>query len=574
MLVYRDEEQIVDARATWSSLARHADALGTNPAHDGIVALAIDLGEFEAGVADCLFPDRDGLDVVTDALRAATVAAGDLLIASWTDRNAVPAQVGRCIRALAAVPAADLPRTIVVRPSEGYAFYALHPEGYASAAATFLVASRPRKAVVVGIRGIGTSLSGVVAAQAGKLGIDTASFTVRPHAHPFDRRVSLRDDLASYVRGQPKGAAFLIVDEGPGLSGSSFAAAVRALTDSGIEPDRIVLFPSWNPDGSQFKSESARQIWNRHVRCPADPSIGEAYLRTDVDPLSIVDVSAGAWRQHWCASDAQWPAVHPQHERRKLWARSEGHVTRFAGLGRYGAARLQRAEALAAAAIGARPMRLQNGYLRLRFVGGRPCTIEDGANPRLLERLGGHIGFLARHFPSSARVPLDAIEHMIETNVRLALGSEWLAATQPAKQLRSAVADAPAVEIDGRMLPHEWIRTDGDFCKVDALDHHADHFFPGAQDAGWDLAAACIEFQLTNGAANRLVAEYVRSSGDRDVAVRLPWHRLAYLAFRIGYASLAADALGDSPDASRFRRLGSQYRALLRRELALIPGFR
>lgn len=70
--------------------------------------------------------------------------------------------------------------------------------------------------------------------------------------------------------------------------------------------------------------------------------------------------------------------------------------------------------------------------------------------------------------------------------------------------------------------------------KTDALDHHADRFLPGAQDAGWDLAAATVEFALPAAAAARLVDRYVSATGDRDIARRLPFYAVAYPAFRIG----------------------------------------
>ena len=42
---------------------------------------------------------------------------------------------------------------------------------------------------------------------------------------------------------------------------------------------------------------------------------------------------------------------------------------------------------------------------------------------------------------------------------------------------RSLIEDAPAYELDGRMLPHEWIETSSGFLKTDAVDHFDDHFF-------------------------------------------------------------------------------------------------
>jgi hypothetical protein len=67
------------------------------------------------------------------------------------------------------------------------------------------------------------------------------------------------------------------------------------------------------------------------------------------------------------------------------------------------------------------------------------------------------------------------------------------------------------VELDGRMLPHEWLITEAGYKKTDALDHHDDHFFPGAQDIAWDLAGAAVEFRMSPDA---LVDRYLREQRD------------------------------------------------------------
>jgi hypothetical protein len=116
------------------------------------------------------------------------------------------------------------------------------------------------------------------------------------------------------------------------------------------------------------------------------------------------------------------------------------------------------------------------------------------------------------------------------------------------------------------MLPHEWLRTAVGYRKTDALDHHDDHFYPGPQDIAWDVAGTCFEFGLADGARRGFIARYRRASGDLGIARRLPFFAVAYLAFRLGYATLAADTLGRTADASRFRRRSEHYRRLLAAE--------
>ena len=89
-----------------------------------------------------------------------------------------------------------------------------------------MAAARPlpvdRRIVVIGLRSIGTALAATVA---GALAHPVAAITVRPHGHPFEREIAVTDEFAT-VLAEPT-ARYVVVDEGPGLSGSSVAAAIR-----------------------------------------------------------------------------------------------------------------------------------------------------------------------------------------------------------------------------------------------------------------------------------------------------------------------------------------------------------
>jgi hypothetical protein len=138
-----------------------------------------------------------------------------------------------------------------------------------------------------------------------------------------------------------------------------------------------------------------------------------------------------------------------------------------------------------------------------------------------------YIEFIGTEFRTGSRNNVEALREMIRVNTGLELDPP----------------DEEAVAIDGRMLPHEWIETENGWIKTDALDHHDDHFFPGCQPIAWDRAGAAVEFGLVNRAEDF-------------------WTR-AYLAWRIGYTTMAADALGDSSDARRFAALRDSYCRLL-----------
>ena len=557
MLVYRSDDTVCDSATELAAVLRQADAARSAPSSDAIVELFIDFGQLEAAIVDRLFPNRDGLHPIADALRHASVRAGHALLASsYDDREGATLALDELVRRLEAVRQLEISREITMRVPEGYAYYALHPETYAVSAARFASEQSPASTVCIGIRSIGTSLSGIVAASLERLGIAASTYSVRPRGHPFARRLELADDLKQRLVQQPAGCHYLVVDEGPGLSGSSFAAVARSLCDLGIDAERIVLFPSWNADPSTFRSTEARLVWNRHRRYSA--LAHEADLAVEqiagALPNEAVDFSGGAWRSRLLADESTWPAVQPQHEVPKVWLPGRGSIVRFAGLGRYGKAKLQRAGKLAAAGLGPAPEWLKRGYLSMPFIDGSPCAEADAT---LLDHMAEHVAFLVRTFPATRSPDVDAILELVETNVRLDFGAG--VSIPDLTAFRAPLADAPCAAIDGRMRPHEWVRTAGDsgrmFLKTDALDHHADHFFPGLQDAGWDLAAIEFEFRLPASATERLLARYVAASRDRDGAARLPFYRLAYPAFRLGYATLARGSLGATADGFRFERV-------------------
>lgn len=495
MIVYGSRTKTLKVREQLETL-RGADRL-------------IEFGELEAGVADALCPEMDADLPVLRAFRR------------------------RDIDAIAAFP---LPETVQVSVPEGYAYYALYPEMYRCAALRFLREQQPERAVVIGIRGIGTSLSAVVASvMAGRL---AGSHTVRPRGHPFDRRIVLSPELESAWRAQ-RGAYFLVVDEGPGLSGSSFASVARKLSELGIGDERIVLFPSWEPDAAELKSESARDRWQRHRKYTARfedvVHFGKEFR----------ELSGGRWRELLC-EEQRYPAVQPRHERRK-YLENNARLWKFAGLGPYGASKQERAEALAKAGFGPRVEGLENGFLITEFVPGIPVNMIDA---ELLDRIADYLNYLVKAFPAGEAAPFERLCKMVRVNSSEGIGREI-----DVECFRSVISDGATTKIDGRMLPHEWLITPRGYLKTDANDHHDDHFFPGCQDIAWDVAGACVEFGLNRGEQEYLVSRMA----DATLPRRMPFYRIAYLSYRLGYARMAADA-----DDGRFRTLDARYSALLR----------
>jgi hypothetical protein len=510
--------------------------LSTIPARDAL----IEFGELEAAMADLLCSDCDAPHPLLDRMRAVSVS------------------LAHCLRGTPGiyetVDSSELPPQVTVSTAEGYAWYALYPETYCEAAAQFLREVRPSSAVVIGIRGIGTSLSAVVVATLEDGGCPVRSFTVRPRGHPFDRRLHLSAEMVA-AWAQCSSAHFLIVDEGPGLSGSSFISVVRALTELGVPEQRIILFPSWPGDAETLLSSEARLRWNRHPQYTSEPA----------PPPDARELSAGKWRDLFYADENFSPAVQPQHERRKYL---QGDLLlKFAGLGPYSRGKLRRAQSLWEAGFGPRPLRLDDGYLVTQFIEGRPLTPES-CPPTVLYRLADYLAFRASTFVSEGDVPFDRNMEMIRTNVREGLGEAWVSRVEDLEELRSSVAAAKVVEVDGRMLPFEWIETGGgSLKKVDAVDHYNDHFFPGCQDIAWDLAGAVVEFSLAPDQQSTLLQYYLSRTKDGDLLSRLPFYLIAYLSYRMAYCHVSAAATARLPDSCKFRRMEGRYQQFLKIQL-------
>lgn len=573
MIVYRKTEEERATRGLIAECTRVASEAASTLRHEAATELLMETGSLEAGIADALFAEADGVCEQSTATRKASVAAARVFIASWDNRpDEIKAWAGRLRVALAALGSMPLPARIRTRVPEGYAHYGLFPETYLKAARDFFDARRPGEAVCVGLRSIGTSLSALVAAALEEKGCSVRSFTLRPRSHPFRRKVRMTEALEHAVQGT--GGHHLVVDEGPGLSGTSFASVVKKLSALGAPDDRIVLFPSWVPDGQSFVSKEARDMWPRHEKfiCSfEDLWIRSGRLAQEADlGCGLTDLSAGSWRRLFFQSETDYPAAHPRHERRKYLAGDpDGRgavLLKFAGHGRYGRKKLERALLLSDAGYCMPASGPCCGFLRHAFAPGKPLD-ESSVNQLLLDSMAGYLAFIRRSFPATGAMGFDEFCQMAARNITLGLGEKWAGKAAHLASFSEVYSGGAPVEVDGRMLPSEWLLTDRGYRKADALDHSADQFFPSSQDISWDLASAIVEFEMTPMEQNYFLARYSARSGERVCLERLRLYTVAYLAFRLGYSSFAAEELSSEPDGERFRTLKARYKARLKREL-------
>jgi len=193
--------------------------------HSQLTGLLIDAAALYQGVAD-LQLDRYGVDEDTPAQRAGLAVLSRLaraVAASWDDPVlALTFDLDDALeRWREAAPEPPLP----VRVAEGFAHYAVYPEAYLEAARSASWTSRP---CVIGLRSIGVALAPMVAAA---FETDAPVIAPRPVGEPFARRLALCDPLRVRLRGHA--GPYVVVDEGPGLSGSSFGAVGDLLEDVG-----------------------------------------------------------------------------------------------------------------------------------------------------------------------------------------------------------------------------------------------------------------------------------------------------------------------------------------------------
>ena len=578
MIVYRDQRSRVDPHGLLlqlRSVASHSCV--SVPDHDDAVELVIETGVLESAIADSLFPDIDGTHPLAQSLRQASVMAGHVLWHTWQGNPQQARQwCARLAVALREVPDHQLPPTVQVSIiPEGYAYYAVYPEMYLEAAKRFYTQVGKCDAVCLGIRSIGASLSAVVVAALEELGCMVNSFTVRPRGHPFSRRPLLSEELAAQLREKPT-AYFLLIDEGPGISGSSLGGTAALLQSWGIQDDHVVLFPSWQTDGAHLASQEARQQWLLHPQLTV--SFEEVWLDSarlgSTFPGDFQDLSAGAWRQELYRDVAEYPAVHPQHERRKYLLTTPSpsggaRLLSFAGLGQRSLKKVERLARLAEAGFTVGPEKVAHGFLLRPFVAGSPAST-DLIDAELLERAAAYLAHLSREHAAEPSVSDESLREMITVNVAEGLHRPFEATLREVLPA-SGWVERP-VALDGRMLVHEWVRTPREFLKLDAMDHHDDHFFPGCQDIAWDVAAAVFELDLEEQSRSYFIARYRRLSGDRGIARRLHHYAIAYLSFRLGYATLATSVLGKTADGIRFTGQAQRYARLLASELNNSPA--
>jgi len=440
------------------------------------------------------------------------------------------------LRKLEAVPT---PARLQVSVHEGFAYYALHPLKIVDLLRTLPL---PRQAAVLGIRSIGVTLSAVLLAALKQRGCAAARICVRPEGHPYERRLALSGQQKSWVE-RHRNQQFMVIDEGPGLSGSSFLAVAEALTETGVERGNILLIGSRWPDPAQLRSPNASERWSRFRFTCLESS---PYIPAG----AAIHISGGQWRDELLAAGDPRPASWTQLEMSKFLSADRKLFYKFEGFGRFGGEIGKRACKLAEAGLGPEYLGSDSGFGIYRMSSGGFLKPAD-LSRELLRHLARYCAFRLREFPADDSQP-SALDEMAAWNWSLEFGPA--PAHEPLQVEHRVFCDA-------RMMPHKWLASaDGRLLKLDGVAHGDDHFFPGPCDIAWDLAGTIIEWGLARPEQEYFLEEYWRASGD-DAGKRLPSYLKAYAAFRFGWSKMAAFASAGSPDEQLLWRDFERYRA-------------
>ncbi|HEY7096755.1 MAG TPA: hypothetical protein VH437_08530 [Terriglobales bacterium] len=521
--IFRDGRQTLPGTKLLEELRASICAL-SNPGSNStdLLNALIRAGELEAGLADAGSSTSAAVAKLADGL--AGVLYGEPLDYA---KVSFPANVSAA-------------QQVEISPPEGFSYYALHPSDFGRLALVVHTSKKP--AAIIGIRSIGTTLSAIARAALASAGIPAARITVRPTGHPYQRKLRFTTSETAWIKEQKSlDAMFLVVDEGPGRSGSTFLSVAEALLAAGVDHQRITLLGSRQPDLNQLCAEDGARRWNMFRFEAVDPDTHSRFQK-------YTYIGGGEWRKFFIRDVGLWPVCWPQMERLKFISPDRHCFWKFEGMGRLGDQAQTCNRILSAAGFGIMPEDGGAGFASYPIIAGE--TLHRKHLSRfLLERFLHYLAVRMVEFRVSG-VRANPLSQMLTFNVQHEFGVEI--------RLHD-LESSTCILTDGRMQPHEWIGTaEGTILKTDACTHGNDHFFPGPCDIAWDLAGMAVEWELDSGEIDTALLLFHQLTGDL-VTPRFPAYALAYSVFRMGCCRMALSTVNTN-EAFRLRAAAVSYR--------------
>lgn len=514
---------------------------------------------------------------------AATLAAADVFLETRQAQiggSALKLSVEKLRRALSVLEDRLDGRELEVRVPEGFAWYALYPDSYAQTAERWAshFGFAGGRVCIIGLRSIGTTLAAVVrqVLERHEFGISGYA-TVRPFGDPFQRRVVMPPGITPAAQN-------IIVDEGPGLSGSSMLAVARALQELGALPEFIHLFAGHTRGPGSAVCPESKVWWSSHRVWVTD--LDATRIGGQPVPRMLAAVAERVTRRlavapaeplgtsHWQAL-AHLPslprAVAPLMESPKkiVNLRSGDRILcKFTGFALTGSNFEQNDRSVPGAAARC------HGWALMRWIEGTRLRA-DAASPAFVA------DFLAPQIAASSDRELQPNE--VQQGIsRIADALLAWAEARQHKALRSLIAWAAEREFaqmrgapqhaygDGRLAPHEWVCTGDGIVKVDGFGHTCDHAWVGQQPLAWDLAGAEIEWELDWRLTNVLRSTVAARSGYQCSAETYTFYKAGYCAFRAAAAWYAAEGSFPEPLRDHLLNACAWYEARLQSSLALL----
>jgi hypothetical protein len=601
LLIFREGRSVTSGSTLKRALLQQLSLL-SDPAE--VLNALLRAGELECAVEDA------GLEA--HSFRVLTDTLAERLLHPNTDL------ASKLLQLKVSLEAITMPEAMTITVPEGFAYYALHPLAFAGVLDK--ISSSAKRAAVIGIRTIGSTLSAVTAAAARKRGLHAERITVRPIGHPYDRRTEFSPGQLQFVRKEiSAGAEFLIVDEGPGLSGSSFLSVGESLVQAGVTPEKVTLIGSHEPNVDALCAPEGPRRW-RQFRSIA------AIVPISKPPEAEVWIGGGEWRRHFLSSEVRplFVLVDPvKVEAQDFTACGKTlfeEARRVSGqdFSRAGQTSLpyRRRQARSPRICSGAPQTAErtegmhqhlkwlswpaswSNFERLKYLSSSTC-----AEPRFFKFLGlAHYGgrVLEREtqvaragfgpqpkmedegfvsYPLISGRPMTASDLSESVLGRMAvycafrlhnfhaetvnLNSLQQMAVHNLQELKLEMPVRLQLEkpvlVDARMQPHEWLLTStGQMLKTDSGSHGDDHFFPGVSDIAWDLAGAIVEWQMDQQQSGVFLEMYRRASGD-DAKPRIANFIKAYTVFRCAFCMMAANAMQGTEEQARLEQAAANY---------------
>jgi hypothetical protein len=302
------------------------------------------------------------------------------------------------------------------------------------------------------------------------------------------------------------------------------------------------MLGSRSPDPGQLRAPNAGTRWPKYrfLAASSEPVLPEE---------AHVDLSGGLWRHHFLADFENQPAAWTHLEAAKYMSSDRASLFKFHGYGHFSESIARRAVALAGGGYGPRGSAVVRGFGRYEMLQGRILRGAD-VTSNLLQRIAEYCAFRSREM-AVVDGESSELENMARWNWQCEFGDELAPLHLETERL---------VIADGRMLPHEWLRTNDDrILKLDASTHGDDHFFPGPCDIAWDLAGTMVEWELNDSQSDAFLDAYRIASGD-DAGSRIRDYVRAYSIFRMAWSKMAAHASAGEFDEKLLMRDYMRYR--------------